>query len=67
MTAFFDFPKQALNDIGSTDGLPVRLGKGIEGQARLQIALQAVHRRGVKRLELLTEGSRFLVGLTPTS
>ncbi len=62
MRAPLDFPEEPFHDIVGADRLPMLLGKGVKGQTRLQVALQAVDRRGKDFLIFLDEGGHGLIG-----
>jgi len=63
--AFLDFAKQPLNDIVSADGLPMRLGEGVEGQTGLPVTLQTFDGGGIGLSKLEAESSSFAVGGGP--
>jgi len=65
MRTAFDFPKESLNDIVGANRLPMVFGKRIEGQACLQISLQAGNRRWVDALIFFDEGCDCLIRLVP--
>lgn len=62
MTAFLHFAKQALDDIGSADKLPMLLRKAVEGQTVLEIALERLNSAWVDFLVLGHKGSQLLIG-----
>src|SRR6266700_118895 len=56
-----DFPEESLHDIVGTNGFPMLLRVSIKGQTRLQIALQALNRRGVDLLILFDKSRHSLI------
>ena len=65
MAAFFDFSKQAFNDITGPDELPMLFGEAVEGQTGFLVSLQALDGARVDFLILGHEGSQFLIGFFP--
>ena len=65
MRTALDFPEKALHDIVGADRLPMLFGKGVEGQTRLQIALQTRDRRWIDGSVLFTKGCHGLISRLP--
>ena len=60
VTALFDRPELAINEIRGTDGLLMRRGEGVEGQTGLQVLLQTLDRRGMGQGILGERGCHLL-------
>jgi len=59
VTALFDRPELAINEIRGTDGLLMRRGEGVEGQTGLQVLLP-LDRRGIGQGILGERGCHLL-------
>ena len=63
MTATLDLVEETLNDIGGANGLPVWLREGVESQAGLLVAVEALDGGGIQLGVLGDESGRDLIGL----
>ncbi len=61
MGATLDFADESLHDIVGATRLPMLRRLRVEGQTRLQVALQALDGRGIDSLVFLDEGGHGLV------
>lgn len=60
VTALFDRPELAINEIRGADGLPMRRREGVEGQTGLQVLLRALDCRGIGQGMLGERGCNLL-------
>ena len=60
-----DFPEEPLHDIVGANGLPMLLGKGVEGQTGLEIALQTRICRWIDGSALFNKGCYGLISRLP--
>jgi hypothetical protein len=65
VTAALDYIEKSFDDVIGAHGLLVRLGEGVEGQAGVEVALQARDGGGIALFVLGAEGGHRLVGLGP--